>query len=105
MQLAENDRLALLRVADWLRNYTRALRRPNSHLMVKKHRGDPVRRGIYISITEKVLFLFGQRLDRTSATLTSVAIGKHVGTRPARSALSRDKQTRKRNARKQTKRK
>jgi hypothetical protein len=88
-QLAEDDRMALLRVANWYENYIRALRRPNDPLMVAKHRGDPVLRGVHISIANGVLIKFGKRLDRTAMTLASVALGVNVGIRPARSALTK----------------
>jgi hypothetical protein len=88
-QLAESDRLALLRVADWYTNYTRGLRRPDSPLMVEKHRSDPIERGVLISIADKLEFTFGKRLDRTAAAIASVALGTKIGGRPARSALTK----------------
>jgi hypothetical protein len=103
-KLADNDRLALLRVADWLENTTRALRRSNDPLMVAKHRDDPIRRGVHISIANKLNYTFGRRLDRTAATLASVALGVKIGVRPARSALSK-KAPSKTKARKSPKRK
>jgi hypothetical protein len=103
-KLADNDRLALLRVADWLENTTRALRRPNDPLMVAKHRDDPIQRGVHISIANKLNYTFGRRLDRTAATLASVALGVKIGVRPARSALSK-KAPSKTKARKSPKRK
>jgi hypothetical protein len=87
--LAENDRLALLRVAQWHEHCTKALRQPDDPLMVEKRRGDPVERGVHISIANKLIFIFGKRLDRTAATLASVALGAKIGVRPARSALTK----------------
>jgi hypothetical protein len=87
--LAENDHLALLRVAQWHEHCTQALRRPDDPLMIEKYRGDPVERGVHISIANKLIFTFGKRLDRTAATLASVALGVKIGVRPARSALTK----------------
>jgi hypothetical protein len=103
-QLADNDRLALLRVADWYAKYVQALRKPNDPLMVAKHRDDPIQRGVHISIANKLNYTFGRRLDRTAATLASVALGVKIGVRPARSALSK-KAPSKTKARKSPKRK
>jgi hypothetical protein len=88
-QLAENDQAALIRAANWLESTTRALRQPNDPLIVERDRGDPVERGVHISIAEKLKLTFGNRLERTAATLASVALGVKIGIRPARSALTR----------------
>jgi hypothetical protein len=92
--LAQSDRLALLRVALWLENYTRALRQANDPLMVAKHRGDPLQRGVLISIANKLKQTFGKRLDRTAAALASVALAVTIGARPARSALTKKSKSR-----------
>jgi hypothetical protein len=89
--LAENDLSAILRVAEWHENCTKALRKPGDPLMIEKHRGDPVERGVHISIANKLFFIFGKRLDRTAATLASVVLGVKIGVRAARSALTKTK--------------
>ncbi len=60
-------------------------------LVVKNHRGDPVTRGVQIVIAAFLKDRFGDRLDRTAATLAAVALGlrsHEVSERAARSAFS-----------------
>ncbi|WP_287987153.1 hypothetical protein [Acidiphilium sp.] len=67
------------------------LRGASDPLVVKNHRGDPVTRGVQIVIAAFLKDRFGDRLDRTAATLTAVALGlrsHEVSKRAARSAFS-----------------
>jgi hypothetical protein len=93
--LAEADVLALRHVANWLEHVANALRRPGDPLMVTKHRGDPVVRGVQILIATKLDELFGNRLDGTAATFASVALGIRTSARVSRSALSKRKSSKK----------
>jgi hypothetical protein len=88
--LAGQDIEALRHVANWLEHLTSAMRGPDDPLIVQKHRGDPLERGIKILTATKLKELFGERLDGTAATLTSVALGiKTSSARASRSALSK----------------
>jgi hypothetical protein len=93
--LAEADVMALHHVANWLDHLASALRRPDSPLMVKNTRGDPVGRGVQIFIATKLEEIFGSRLDGTAATLASVALGIKTSARVSRSALSKRKSSKK----------
>jgi hypothetical protein len=93
--LAERDVLALRHVANWLEHLTSASRRSDDPLIVKKHRGDPVARGVQILTAVKLEELFGNRLDGTAATLASVATGIRTSARASRSALTKEKSSKK----------
>jgi hypothetical protein len=93
--LAERDALALRHVANWLEHLTRAPRPADDPLMIKRHRGNPVARGIQILTATKLEELFGNRLDGTAATLASVATGIRTSGRASRSALTREKSSKK----------
>jgi hypothetical protein len=62
-------------------------------LTIKNDRGDPVTRGVQIVIAAFFKERFGQKLDSTAATLTTVALGldKPASERASRSAFSRAK--------------
>jgi hypothetical protein len=92
---AENDCVALLRVANWLEHTTSSLRRPGDPLMVKRSRDDPTKRGVQILIAKKLQEIFGKRLDRTAATLTGVALDVKTSASVARSALTKKRKKRK----------
>jgi hypothetical protein len=94
--LAERDVAALRNVANWLEHLTSAMRGPDDPLIIQKHRGNPVERGIKILTATKLKELFGERLDGTAATLASVALGiKTTSARASRSALSKPKSSKK----------
>ncbi|MET4218174.1 hypothetical protein ABIB00_003391 [Bradyrhizobium sp. LB14.3] len=97
--LSSRDVLALLRVAKWLEHLKSGLRRPDDPLMVDRHRGDPIVRGVQIMIGVKLAEQFGERLDGTAATLTSVALDVETTPRTSRSALTEPKLQKRRSAR------
>ena len=86
LQAADNV-LALRLVANWLDHLSGILRKPGDPLLVKRHRGDSVVRGVQILVAGKIEELFGDRLDGTTATLTSVALGTKTSTKITRSAF------------------
>lgn len=96
--LSSRDVLALLRVAKWLEHLKSGLRRPDDPLMVDRHRGDPIVRGVQIMIGVKLAEQFGERLDGTAATLTSVALHVETTPRTSRSALTEPKLQKRRSA-------
>lgn len=73
-QIALADAAALRRVAKWLEHISGAMRRPDNPLMVAKHRGDPIVRGVQIAIGAKVQDLFGDRLDRITLLTRGFAV-------------------------------
>jgi hypothetical protein len=89
--LAWHDAQAVRRVAKWIEHLTSALRRPGDPLIVDRHRGDPIVRGVQIVIALKLEEQFGERLDGTAATLTSVVLGAETTPRTSRSALTERK--------------
>jgi hypothetical protein len=93
--LVESDVATLRRVASWLEHLTSAMRRPDDPLIVRKHRGDPIGRGVQILTARKLEELFGNRLDGTAATLAGVALGIKTSARASRSALTRGKSPKK----------
>jgi hypothetical protein len=90
-KIANRDIVALRHVAGWLEGLTRASRRPDDPLIVKKLRGDPIVKGVQILTAMKLKELFGNRLDGTAATLASVAVGVKSSARASRSALTKGK--------------
>jgi hypothetical protein len=82
---------SLRMVANWLDHLASAHRAPDDALMVKRHRGDPVVRGVQILISEKLKKLFGADLDKIAATLASVALKKPTSVKITRSARKRPK--------------
>lgn len=89
--LAATNCLSLRMVAGWLDHLAGALRGPDDVLMVTRHRGDPVVRGVQILIAQKLNELFGADLDKTAATLASVALKKATSIKITRSARKRRK--------------
>jgi hypothetical protein len=83
-----NDAEALRRVASWLDSLRSGARRADDPLIVDRHRGDPIVRGVQILIGVKLEEQFGERLDGTAATLTSVALDTQASPRASRSALT-----------------
>jgi hypothetical protein len=96
--LGLQDLQGLRRVANWLDHLTTAVRRRGDPLIVKRHRGDPIARGVQIAISGKIDEQFGERLDGTAATLTSVALGVETSPRVSRSALAKPKPKKRRSA-------
>jgi hypothetical protein len=86
--LAIKDAEGLLRVASWLDHLRSATRRSDDPLVVERHRGDPVVKGVQILIASQIEALFGNRLDGTAATLAGVALGAKASPRASRSALA-----------------
>jgi hypothetical protein len=76
------------RFADRLEHLTSGMRGPDDPLVVSRHRGDPIVRGVQIMISVKLEETFGERFDGTAATLTSVALGAETSPRVSRSALA-----------------
>jgi hypothetical protein len=93
--IADRDVQALVHVANWLEGLTTAARSPDDPMIVAKHRGDPVARGVQILAAVKLEELFGSRLDGTASTLASVALGVKTSARASRSALSTPKPSKK----------
>jgi hypothetical protein len=93
--LAAINSISLRCVANWLDHLPTAHRRPGDPMIVDRHRGDSVVRGVQISIAKKMEELFGVRLDGTTATLTSVALGKKATAKTTRSALKKQKSKKK----------
>jgi hypothetical protein len=93
--LGMQDLQTLRRVAKWVDHLTSAVRRPGDPLIVRRHRGDPIVRGVQIMISIKLEEQFGERLDGTAATLTSVALGAETTPRVSRSALTERNSTKK----------
>jgi hypothetical protein len=63
--------------------------------VIQRDRGDRVEKGVQTRISQLLMERFGNRLDRTTATLTAVALGlDHRSERVGRSALSRPKRAR-----------
>lgn len=89
--LALSDASALRRVSNFLASLSGDARNDRDPLTVSRKRGDSVTRGVQIMISVKLEELFGNRLDRTAATLTSVALGVKTSDRTARSALTKPK--------------
>jgi hypothetical protein len=85
---ALQDTPALIRVANWLDRLTSSMRRPGDPLIVERHRGDPIVRGVQTMISVKIQELFGEGFHGTAATLTSVALGAETTARVSRSALA-----------------
>jgi hypothetical protein len=85
---ASQDGDTLRRVANWLDYLTSKTRRPGDPLIVERHRGDPIVRGVQTMISVKLEEQFGSRFDGTAATLTSVALGAETTPRVSRSALA-----------------
>jgi hypothetical protein len=96
--VARHDAQALMRVANWMDHLTSSARRPGDPLIVKRHRGDPIARGVQITIGVKLEEQFGERLDGTAATLTSVALGVEASARASQSALTKRKSPKRRSA-------
>jgi hypothetical protein len=94
-QLATLNSASLRHVAGWLDQLSAAHRRPGDPMIVERHRGDPVVRGVQILIAVKMEELFGDRLDGTTATLTSVALGKKATAKTTRSAFKTQKSKKK----------
>jgi hypothetical protein len=94
-QLAAIDSASLRRVSGWLDHLSTAHRRPGDPMIVDRHRGDSVVRGVQISIAKEIEELFGVRLDGTTATLTSVALGKEANAKTTRSAFKKRKSKKK----------
>jgi hypothetical protein len=76
------------RFANWLDHLTLSMRDSDDPLIVERHRGDPIVRGVQTMITVKFVEQFGDRLDGTAATLTSVVLGAETSPRVSRSALA-----------------
>jgi hypothetical protein len=76
------------RFASWLEHLTSSMRSADDPLIVERHRGDPIVRGVQIMISVKLEEQFGDRFDGTAATLTSVALGAETSPRVSRSALA-----------------
>jgi len=93
--LAAQDVAALRNVANWLEHLTGATRKPDDPLIVKKHRGDRVARGVQILTAMKLKELFGMQMDGISSTFASVAVGRSTSARVSRSALSARKPSKK----------
>jgi hypothetical protein len=93
--LAAHNSLSLRRVAGWLDQLSTAHRRPGDPMIVERHRGDSVVRGVQILIAVKMEELFGDRLEGTTATLTSVALGKEATAKTTRSAFKKQKSKKK----------
>jgi hypothetical protein len=85
---ASEDVLLARRLAKWLEHLTSAMRRPDDPLVVERHRGDPIVRGVQIMISVKLEETFGKRFDGIAAILTSVALGAETSPRVSRSALT-----------------
>jgi hypothetical protein len=85
---ALQDAKTLRRVAKWLVHLTYATRRPGDPLIVERHRGDPIVRGVQISISLVLEKQFGEGFHGTAATLTMVALGAETTPRVSRSALA-----------------
>jgi hypothetical protein len=96
--LALQDSQGLRRVANWLDGLKSEMRGPDDPLIVERHRGDPVVRGVQIMIGVKLDEQFGERLDGTGATLASVALGAETSPRASRSALAERKPRKRRSA-------
>jgi hypothetical protein len=94
-QLAAFNSASLRHVAAWLDQLSTAYRRPGDLMIVERHRGDSVVRGVQILIAVKMEELFGDRLDGTTATLTSVALAKEATAKTTRSAFKKQKSKRK----------
>ena len=89
------EKLATLReVADYQKQILAALRPPHDPLTIKNERGDRTERGVQIVIAAVLQETFGKLLHRTSATLTTVALGlsRPASERVTRSAFSKAKQ-------------
>jgi hypothetical protein len=97
--LALQDCVSLRRIAGWLEILTSGIRTSGDPLVVKRHRGDPIVRGVQILISGQIDEHFGERLDGTAATLTSVALAVDTTPRTSRSALTRRKPQKKRSPR------
>jgi hypothetical protein len=93
--LAADNSLSLRLVANWLEHVANAHRGPDDVLMVARHRGDPVVRGVQILIATKLEELFGGPMDGTAATLASVALDKKTSVKTTRSARKKRKSTKK----------
>jgi hypothetical protein len=72
--LVAGDIQAMHRVANWVDHLASSMRQPDDPLIVARDRGDPIERGVRILIGITLEEQFGQRLEGTAATLTSVAL-------------------------------
>jgi hypothetical protein len=80
---------ALMRAAARLEAQAAAARGADDPLTILRHTADPRARGVQIDISSFFLERFGDRLDRTAATLTTVALAlPKRNLRAGRSALS-----------------
>jgi hypothetical protein len=85
---ASQDIQLVRRLATWLEHLTSTMRQPDDPLIVERHRGDPIVRGVQIMISVKLKETFGERFDGIAAILTSVALGAETSPRVSRSALA-----------------
>jgi hypothetical protein len=85
------DVAGLRRVARRFEYAVSTLRQPGDPLIIKNDRGDRVVRGVQIFCGILLIEIFGERLDRTAATLAAVGLGTPTSARVTRSAFSRRK--------------
>lgn len=87
------DAQALCRVADWRESVAAEIRGNDDPLTISNARGDPLVRGVQITIASFLKEEFGHFLYGTAATLAAVALGlsRAPSARVSRSAFSRPK--------------
>jgi len=69
----------LLRIAGHYEDALKKIRGFDDPLTVKKHRGDPIQRGLQTLLAEHLLEKYGNHLNGTAATLTEVGMGLKEG--------------------------
>lgn len=89
MQQDIMDAQALRRIAEAREQQVSLLRENGDPLSIKNDRGDPLIRGVATTVAAFFLEHFGNRLDRTAATLAEVALDGSISERAVRSAFLR----------------
>ncbi|MFT4115983.1 hypothetical protein [Bradyrhizobium sp.] len=87
--IARPDVDALNRVANWFDQLATTARQHGDPLVVDRHRGNPTVRGVQTLIGLALEERFGEALNGTAATITSVALDARTTPRSSRSALTK----------------
>lgn len=87
----EQHAATLRLIADWHDQFVENLIPDTDPLIIKNERGNPVIRGVQITIAAHLRDVWGAGMDRTVKTLAEVALNQSTSERVSRSAFSRPK--------------